>query len=237
MLGKRGLLWGFVLGSILISIVFVSTSSASIVFESKGWRITMPSWAEPGSGAAIIEDPTDNDEVLMIEIFKVFKGSVGDNLDMPSIVMTFTQIGDFSNTASKIIINDESISNHMAVDWTGFDMMLVSPGLAKFNGEQMFGGPNSLYLDQFESVVVGREISPLTNNFIVTKLSFRDGIVPAGDDFTPGSFSGAIVIDPYFRDAGPAVFKLKEIPSIPEPASLALLSSGAVLMLRRRRMR
>ncbi len=237
MLSKRGPLWGLVLGSILISSVFVSISSASIVFESKGWQITMPSWAEPGSGAAVVEDPTEDDDVLMIEIFKVFKGPVGEFGDMPSVVMTFTQIGDFSNTAKKIVINDESVSNHMDVDWTGFDMMLVSPGLAKFNAEQMFGGPSSLYTDQFNSVSLGREISPLTNDFIVTSLSFRDGVVPMGDDFTPGSFSGAIVIDPYFRDAGPVVFKLKEIPSIPEPASLALLSGGAALMLRRRRMR
>ncbi len=233
MLVKRGPLWGVALGAILISTVFVSTSSASIVFESKGWRISMPSWAEPGSGAAVIEDPAEPD-ILIIEIFKVFKGTVGINGDMPSIVMTFTQIGDLSNTASKIVINDESVSNHMDVDWTGFDMILVSPGLAKFNGEEMFGGPSSLYADQFSSVSLTGEISPLTGNPIGTHLSFRDGIVPMGDDFTPGSFSGAIVIDPVLRDAGPAVFKLKEIPTIPEPASLSLLLGGASLLLRRR---
>ncbi len=233
MLNWRAPVWGLVIGSILISTVFVSTSSGAIVFESKGWRITMPSWAEPVSGATVIEDPADPD-ILMIEIFKVFKGPVGDFGDMPSIVMTFTQIADYANTAKKIIINDESVSNHMSVDWTGFDMILASPGQASFNYDQMFPGTvNDLYSDQF-NIAGPTEASMIAGTRSFTNLRFRDGIVPAGDDFTPGSFSGVIVIDPVFTDLGPTIFKLKEIPSIPEPASLVLLTCGASLMLRRR---
>ncbi|RPI62991.1 MAG: hypothetical protein EHM48_03185, partial [Planctomycetaceae bacterium] len=91
---SRYLLVGAVLVALLAGPM---TAPAAILLESKGWRITMPSWAANQSGAAIIEDPGDP-TTLVIQIVKNFRGSPDQNGLLPSIIMSFTQISSDAST-------------------------------------------------------------------------------------------------------------------------------------------
>ena len=68
-----------------------------------------------------------------------------------------------------------------------------------------------------------------------TKLDFSDGLVPEGDDFRPGEASSGIVIVANPTMAIGEKIRLKEYPTIPEPATLGLLLLGGLAVLRRRR--
>ncbi len=219
---------------VLVLLVGVSTASAEIVYQHKGWQVAMPSWATNQSGVTITEDEGAPDDVLLLEIFKVFQGQPGLFGDMPSVVMTFTQIDP--DAVNKIVINDESVTNNTSVAWVDFHMTLVSvEDQAVFNKAETFpGGGNDLDLAQFSSY------SWTTDGAGNEKLNFFDGTVATGDDFTPGSLSGAIVIDvdqAALDGQSQVIFKLKEYPTIPEPMTLSILAAGAFGTLLRKKRR
>jgi hypothetical protein len=220
---------------VLVLAMGVSTASAEVIFVSKGWQITMPDWAGSTSGASVTEDPViapNPDEILLVEIFKVFKGSPDPFSMTDPLVMNFQQIEP--DAASKIVINDESVTNFDTLEWTGFEFSLGDPDdVVEFNEAQTFpGGGNDFYLDQFTTAVFG------TNGDGNESLLLSGGVVSVGDDFTPGSLSGALVIDAD-TSGGQASFDLIEMAEtgeIPEPMTLSILAAGGVgLLIRRKR--
>ena len=73
---------------------------------------------------------------------------------------------------------------------------------------------------------------------MATKLDFSDGLVPndsPGNVFEPGADSGGIVIVANPAMAIDEKIRLKEYPTIPEPAVLALLLLGGGLVMLKRR--
>ena len=81
--------WRFVLPLSLI-LLTAPLASGAIVLESKGWRVTLPTWVAR-AGGVVVEDPAP-DDVLLIQIVKIFRGDAGGVGDMPSVVASFTQI-------------------------------------------------------------------------------------------------------------------------------------------------
>ncbi len=220
---------------VLVLAMGVSTASAEIVFVSKGWQITMPDWAGSTSGASVTEDPViapNPDEILLLEIFKVFKGDPDPFTMTEPLVLSFQQVE--ADAASKIVINDESVTNFTTLEWTGFEFSLGDPdNVVEFNEAQTFpGGGNDFYLDPFTTAVFG------TNGGGNESLMLSDGgVVSVGDDFAPGSLSGALVID-VDTSGGQASFDLIEMAEtgeIPEPMTLSIMAAGGVGLLIRRK--
>jgi len=148
----------------------------------------------------------------------------------PTIAITFTQTGPTNVT--RIIIEDEIITNSTGVPWTDFHMDLIDSGDAVFDvaATAGSGGPPP----------IGFSIAPFTIAGFSngnTRLDIMGGVVPNGTTWFPGSgvLDGElhIAVNPHAQ-APFTTFSLKETPT-PEPASLSLLAIGAAVALRRRR--
>ena len=142
-------------------------------------------------------------------------------------------IKDSEEALEKIIIADEFITNDTSTDWIDFHIELA---VSIVDPEAGFGVPTDPSGDQFETVIVSG-----TNGYngLPTKIDFYDGVVsadpPDQDDFRPGWHSGYITItaNPEM-EVGHRIL-LKEYPTIPEPATLALLAATALVLFRQRR--
>ena len=130
--------------TLTLSLLIIPTLvSAEMIFQDGGWNITMPSWTTSASGAAVVRDtsPAIPNDVMVLEIFKVFKGGPDMFGTMPSIVMTFEQMADDPQTINKIVITDETVHNFTTRDWYDFHFTLISPeSAAVFNKAQSFPG-------------------------------------------------------------------------------------------------
>ena len=155
--------------------------------------------------------------------------------NMQVIPITFRQLG--VSGINHIVINDEIITNLTGVTWTDFHMDLIDSGNAVFNPAATLasggGGP------------IGWTISPFTNaSFAVgnTQLNISGGPgIAHGQSWFPGDgvSDGELWIDVH-SGAGTqndpfTVFTLKETPTIPGPAVLALFGVGAIAGRSRRR--
>ena len=226
--------------TVVVALIILGVSqagSADVVFEEAGWKITMPSWVGSPTGAVVVRDtsPGIPDDVLVLEIGKIFKGQPGQFGEMPSIVMAFEQTDD--SAPDKIVINDEAVMNLMTVDWVDFHFILLGE-LASFNRGETFpsgvGGDPALDFD----IAPFTEYSWYENPQAATEeLALEGGTVPAGDTFFPGTPNGSLVIDVDLSGQEFATFMFKEVPSVPEPASLFVLTVGATVLAARRRKR
>jgi len=156
----------------------------------------------------------------------------------PTIAISFIQTIPLNGgpTATRIIIEDEIITNFTGHVWTDFHMDLIDSGDAVFDvaATAVSGGPGP----------IGFSIAPFTQAAFAngnTRLDIWDGVLLPGQIWNPGG--GAtngelhIAVTPHdlsIPGTFPTVFSLKETPT-PEPASLMLLAFGAVATLRRRR--
>lgn len=203
---------------------------------NSGWQV---SGTTTGSVAVVVDGEGIDDDgkrFVAIEIIKVFRDRPDPQTQaLPPICLTFTQTGSSQTTAQRIYIADEMITNFTGVTWVDFHWIVGVTDTARFN--------RALTNPTVNPQQEGFQLAPFTGfewsadqGIGVETLSAFGGAVPNGATFFPGTGVGNLVIDIVGLDRqGAAVFILKEIPTIPEPASLLLISGGGALVLLRRR--
>jgi hypothetical protein len=207
----------------LVVMLPTTAQSAVIQLGDSGWFAAVnPDW-----DIGVVVDKVADDAVI-IEITKRFIGEPDEFDLMPAMYIEF--IKDSNPAVSQIEIRDEFITNDTSEDWIDYHMeLVVSQAEAGFSNDSDPSG------DQFATVTLSG-----SNGYdgLPTRLDFLDGLVPNDpadlDDFRPGSASGSIIIvaDPEML-IGQRIL-LKEYPTIPEPATLALLLLGSLALMKLR---
>lgn len=213
-----------------------------VLYEGQGWRISGPQW-----GLAVVADPLPSDQILAIEVFKVFDIPPDPLFGTISpLTLVFEQIAPDDETSNMILINDEVITNGTAMAWVGFGWTLMQFGYADFNEELTFpgdfgGDPNGDFdLDMFnEHEWQYSQPSPGNPATWSQTLYAYDGVVPDGGIFMPGIRSGQLVIDVdllgFDGSDADAIFFLKEYSGIPEPTAMATIALGGLVLFCKRR--
>jgi len=184
-----------------------------------------------GGWEAEIFDPVDVDlitdfvsienNILVIEKFAAF-----DQIDPLTgspvpVNILFRQNAPDIFTVSRIAITDEIIFNDTDSPWNRFDMALLGAA-ARWNVEQSAG----FSFEPFDQRTYSDDLRTV---------SFTQGLIGAGQSWTPGLQNGAMIID-INEDGGPVNFVLKEIPySVPAPGVLVLMAGLLFVSSRRRR--
>jgi hypothetical protein len=215
------------------------TAQAGVVgapLGNSGWQVVGADGGEVGVTVDREGIDTDGKRYVAIEIIKVYRTRPDPQTEaLPPVNLNFIQTAPSQATAERIYIADESITNFTGVTWRDFHWIIGITGTARFNREltNPTGDPQG----------AGFRLAPFTGfewadgDALGTEtLSAFGGAVPTGAAFFPGAGEGNLVIDIVGLDRlGPAVFTLKEIPTIPEPASLLLIGGGAAWVLLKRR--
>ena len=177
----------------------------------------------------VVDDITD--DAVIIEIVKRFVGEPDEFGLMSAMYIEFIKNSD--QAVGQIIITDEFVTNDTSVGWIDYHIELA---VSIFDPEAGFALESDPSGDQFATVVLSGSNG---HNGLPTKFDFYDGLVPNNpedqDDFLPGYDSGAIIIVADPEMLVDQRILLKEYPTIPEPATLALLFFGGLAMLRRKR--
>lgn len=202
----------------------------SMIDIGGGWSVTTPS----GFDGSIYTDFV-SDELVMIEVSKDFHAPIGDDGTYPPIELLFMQIADDANTAPRIVIADETVTNLTGSTWTDFHWTIDSEGLnAWFNTDPM---------SEYNSL--GFTTSPFVNHAfggyldapgttMATELSADGGQVPDTASFFPGNGSGELIIDVDLSDKNGASFLFSQFPT-PEPSLLLAMLMAAPIVLGRLR--
>lgn len=198
----------------------VGTAHAGVVNIGGGWQA---SWDPSFDGLVqIVSDGVVGDSVQIEKSIEYLPG-------FDTVAIVFTQIDP--NAVSNIVINDEIITNHSGVDWTGFRMQLVDGGDVEFDvaATAASGGAGP----------IGFSISPFTTASFTPdnmQLNIGGGVVPHGTTWFPGSgiSDGQLWMHVNLTPGQMKVFSLKET-YIPTPGALALLGIAGVAGKRRRR--
>ena len=214
----------------ILSTTAVQAGSIDLCGGAAGWRATWDNSLD-GLVQIIASDCSQlaNGRVFIEKSAEFTQGPSPSGV-FPTIAITFTQTAPTNVT--RIIIEDEIITNSTGSPWTDFHMDLIDSGDAIFDvaATAGSGGPPP----------IGFSIAPFTIAGFSngnTRLDIMGGVVPSGTTWFPGS--GAldgelhIAVNPHAQ-APFTTFSLKETPT-PEPASLALLAFGSAVALRRRR--
>ena len=194
--------------------------------EDSGWSVAVN---EDWDIGVTVDAVTD--DAVIIQIQKRFVGEPDEFGLMPAMYAEF--IKDSETALNKIVITDEFITNDTTVDWIDFHIELA---VSIFDPEAGFCTQCIPSGDQFSLVAIG---NPAGYNGLPTKIDFAGGLVPNDppdqDDFRPGYHSGSmtIIVDPEM-EVGQRIL-LKEYPTIPEPATFALLLMAGLMILARRK--
>ncbi len=172
-------------------------------------------------------------DVVTIQIDKVFNRPFSqDGFNYP-IIVEFEKLA--TNAVSKIIIQDERVINETGTEWSDYHMHLIVDALAPQAGFDPAFTPDG---DQLENVSYTLNYG---YNGLPIELHFRDansvGVLPSppGENwFQPGYYGGQIVIVTNPQLEVGEHFGLKEIPTIPEPATIVMLGLGTLSLLCRK---
>jgi hypothetical protein len=205
--------------ALMLSIVacLMSPAKAGIVYLGGGWAVDIPNAGQVG----VVVDAVTADYIA-IEISKDFTEGPDDFGNFPAIYMNFMQVAPNDQTVPKIVILDESVTNQTGTTWTDYHMDLIQfPAM-------------HAYINMIESQ--GFSMAPFaTKTTVPWGLSAEGGAGVANNtSFFPGAGNGELVIDINLTNKNGVKFMLKEYPT-PEPATLALLTLGGLVAIRRRR--
>jgi hypothetical protein len=197
-----------------------AASDAAVILEAGGWRAEVDdALVNAVSLTNLGYDPQLG--TLTLSKTATFT-SVSGLTGLPdSVVITWTQTTDDANTANRIIIDGEAVTNGTGIAWGGFRMTAQDSGDATFN--PTLSGAFSI------TPFTNRTYSP--DNTVVT---FDGGTVAAGAAWNPGA-TGDLVLDVDLSRANPMTFSFKELPLIPAPGAGFAAAAGALLLPRRRR--
>ncbi len=177
-----------------------------------------------GGWEAVIPDPAANVGVVGVlagdvHITKtaVFGPDIITGQPYP-VSIQFRQVLPDALTSSRIIIDQEFLTNLSGMAWTGFRMELVPTAFVEFDATNL---PTAF--GPFATVS-----RPTTHTLLFT----GGGTVPNGGQWFPQNI--VINIDLASSEA-PIIFQLKEIPLVPGPGPAALMGVGGLLLTRRRR--
>jgi len=216
-----------------VLVLSATVQAASNPIGDSGWAMTVRagqkvSWPYV---YGIIND------AVVIQIDKIFDRPFDqDGFNYP-IIIEFEKLS--ADATSKIIIRDEYIENETGSEWFDYHMHLMVDASNPEAGFDPGFVPDG---DQLEDVSYalnyGYNGLPIRLNFMDTDGSGVQSSPPAqsGENvFQPGYYSGGKIV--IVTNPGLQVgehFGLKEIPTIPEPATLLLLGIGGLITLTRR---
>ncbi len=234
---------GVLLAAVAVVLTGSLTAWAGIISEplgNSGWSVE-----SAGGSASVTLDRDLYEEqgrrCVRIEISKDFT-----NPDLSPIYLNFFQAALDNATANRIIIVDENIYNNTGVPWYDFHWFVGYTDVAHFNRELTYPAvnPNSNESGSNMLLEAGWSIDPFTTHdwpsgqaIGAEELSAAGGTVPNHSVFHPGLASGELVIDVNLDGDSMVHFFLKELPTIPEPASLLLMGCGGLALLMRRKVR
>lgn len=178
------------------------------------------------------------DDAVTIQIDKTFSRPFSEDGFNHPIIIEFEKTA--SDATPNIIIREEFIRNETGMEWIDYHMHLIVDALNPQAGFDPTFFPDG---DQLEDVYYtwnyGYDGLPIQLHFVDTDGS---GVLSSppyeqGENvFQPGYFTDSQIV--IVTDPGMAVgehFGLKEIPTIPEPATLVLLGAGGVWILSRKK--
>jgi hypothetical protein len=227
---------------LIFCMVIMSTSLANaiiddsvyVVMGDSGWAaIVSPLILEAGD-LSIWWDYDSSGHTLEVEPHKIFEVPPSQGDTFLPMVFEFQKISE--NATSTIIIPDEYIVNDTGVEWYDYHMQLMVSTVAPeagFDPQYIFDGHQ--LEDVSYSEYMGYDGLPIRLDFYNAEGGGVPSEPPGLDVFQPGFLDGqlVIVIDPEM-EVGER-FGFKQLPSVPEPATMALLGMGALLAINRKR--
>jgi len=201
-----------------------------------GWRVQGPSWCE--LQLAYEQEEVGGIDTVFITIYKTFRYGPDSFGRFPGIELSFRQMDGVptEELATRIVIESEIIENATGSDWYDYHWKLFGCSAASFNQEMT--NPTTdpdeegWYIDPFT-----RADWIIDEVFGTEELALSEGVVLDGDAFFPGTTPGGLVIDIDLDNVPcqpPITFGLWQAPT-PEPATLALVVLGGVVVIRQRR--
>jgi hypothetical protein len=219
---------------VILAVLMLAASVSAVMIplnssagEESGWGFVVRSELLLGGTVSSPFVFAVDDDSVTIEIDKTFSVSPTKFGIFQPIIIEFQKLSD--NAVSKIVINDEHVVNDTGVVWTDYHMFIMNGDI--LNPRAGFDPQYLPSTDQFEEVGYqrfgeGYNELPILLNFVDTD---GEGVntSPAGDDvFQPGYDSGQIVIETSPEMEVGQRFGLKQVPTVPEPATVLLLTGG-----------
>ena len=208
-----------ILGVSLGLLIPASLADAGIILDlGNGWEATLFS-----DNIDLVVDNENDPDLVVLQKFAIFDVIDGFTGSPASVSIGFRQTLPDELTASRIVITEEFLTNKTGMNWTGFRMILLGPHVS-FKSSAL----DDLVINPFAEFELLNE---------GTEVFFFGGGVVENDSFWNPRGPGGIAIDIDLYSDLPddrINFVLKELPVVPGPYSLALIS-GAMLVTRRRR--